>query len=191
MRRVLSLSSFLLLMVLAMGCPPADDDDFSRTDDDDATADDDDATADDDDSVGDDDDDDAGDDDDASETCPRVDGIIDLGPNPPGGIVNGPLTVAVFEAGMVGGTVPLGKPLDAVEVEVPTLPYTFSICSRPGGIVVTAIYDVNDGEICTPGDLWVSTTGDAIDGGTLDLGTLLLENVVAEGDCEREGKNPN
>ena len=193
MQRTLSLSSIPLLLALGAGCPTAADDDTTDAADDDTTdgADDDTTAADDDDTAAA-DDDDVADDDDASETCARVQGLIDMPANPPGGIVPGPLIVGVFDPNNVAPQgVPVGEPIDLVEVTGEPFPFAFSICARPGAVVVTSIYDINDGQLCTVGDLWVTTTATVPDEGVFDVGTLVLDQVAGEGDCRDEGKNPN
>ncbi len=194
MRRSLTLRSILPLLLLALGtgCPRAADDSATGDDDDSTAADDDDSSSADDDDSSAADDDDGADDDDASESCSRVEGLVDMPANPPGGIVPGPLLVAVFDPSEVAPEgVPIGAPIDLVEVTGEPFPYMFSICSRAGAVVVTSIYDTNDGELCTVGDLWTSTTGDVPDGGVADVGTLILSETVVQGDCRDGGDAQN
>jgi hypothetical protein len=190
MRSLLSLS--LSLSLLASGCPTGGDDDDAADDDDagddDDAVDDDDSTAADDDDVKQDDDDAVDDDDSGQPPCPTVTGQVDFDGAPPTGITPGPLAVGVFAPADIMDGLPAGEPLGGLEEASPTFPYTFELCAPPpGSAVFLAIFDVNDGVICTPFDLYGSTQVTVpAPGAPFDVGTVLLSNTVSPDGCRRE-----
>ena len=177
-----TLALALLGLLVLGGCSP-DRNTFAQSDDDDAANDDD---------AGPDDDDAGPDDDDSVDFDPNcevtVDGLVSA--SPPDGLTSLMLFSHPERDTNEDGFALSGDSIEVLEVPNVTLPFQYRVCGvEDGTVIIGFLFDPNT-DMCEPGNMHGALFIDPTTEPGLLGQDLMIEDVLAEDDCPRDGEPP-